>query len=74
MLISFGSPTHAFDQNQRAVELYFTNAGGEGFNYTVTPPANNYIAPRGVYMLFVLRAGNTAGVLVPSIARVVRLK
>jgi len=74
MLISFGSPTHAFDQNQRAIELEIKRDEGESYTYTITPPADDYIAPKGVYMLFALRAGNSPGVLVPSVARIVRLK
>jgi Domain of unknown function (DUF1929)/Bacterial Ig domain len=65
VLIRPGTPTHAFDQDQRMVRLAFkSNAGTLG----VVAPPNGNIAPPGYYMLFVL---NSAGV--PSVARFVRL-
>jgi len=65
VLIRPGTPTHAFDQDQRMVQLSFT--AGAGLLNVVAPPNGN-IAPPGYYMLFVL---NSAGV--PSVARFVRL-
>jgi hypothetical protein len=65
VLVRPGTPTHAFDMEQRLVGLTFT-AGSNVLNVTAPPHGN--IAPPGYYMLFAL---NTAGV--PSLARFVRL-
>ncbi len=65
VLVRPGTPTHAFDMEQRLVGLSFT--AGSGL-LNVTSPPNGNIAPPGYYMLFVL---NSAGV--PSVARFVRL-
>jgi hypothetical protein len=64
VLIRPGSVTHAFDMDQRYVELRFSP--GEGSLLTVWPPANANLAPPGYYMLFLV---NKAGV--PSIAKFV---
>jgi hypothetical protein len=64
-LISLGSVTHAFDENQRFVPLTFQAAGGA---LTVQGPANGNVAPPGYYMLFLV---DTAGV--PSTSAMVRL-
>jgi hypothetical protein len=61
VLVRPGTPTHAFDMEQRLVGLAFTAGTGV---LNVTSPPNGNIAPPGYYMLFVL---NTAGV--PSVAR-----
>jgi hypothetical protein len=65
VLMRPGSPTHAFDQEQRLVGMSFTS-GAESL--TVTAPPNGNIAPPGYYMLFLL---NSAGV--PSVASFVQL-
>ena len=65
VLVRPGTPTHAFDMEQRLVGLSFTAGSGV---LNVTAPPNGNIAPPGYYMLFVL---NSAGV--PSVARFVRL-
>ena len=65
VLIRPGTPTHAFDMEQRFVGLSFT--AGAGVLDVVAPPNGN-VAPPGYYMLFIL---NSAGV--PSVARFVRL-
>ncbi len=65
VLVRPGSQTHAFDMDQRLVELAFTKAPG---SLTVTAPPHGNIAPPGYYMLFIL---NSAGV--PSVARFVQL-
>ena len=65
VLVRPGTPTHAFDMDQRLVGLSFT--AGSGL-LNVTAPPNGNIAPPGYYMLFVL---NTAGV--PSVARFVKI-
>lgn len=65
VLMRDGSPTHAFDQEQRMVGLNFTV---QGTTLTVTTPPNGNIAPPGYYMLFIL---NSSGV--PSVAQFVQL-
>jgi hypothetical protein len=65
VLMRPGSNTHAFDFEQRLVELSFTR--GAGF-LTVTSPPDANVAPPGYYMLFLV---NTAGV--PSVARFIQL-
>jgi hypothetical protein len=60
-----GTPTHAFDNEQRLVELSYTVASGA---LNVTAPPNGNIAPPGYYLLFVL---NAAGV--PSVGTFVQL-
>lgn len=65
VLVRPGTPTHAFDMDQRLVGLSFT--AGSGL-LNVTAPPNGNIAPPGYYMLFVL---NSAGV--PSVARFVKI-
>jgi PKD repeat protein len=65
VLVRPGTPTHAFDMEQRLVGLSYT--AGAGVLNVVSPPNGN-VAPPGYYMLFVL---NNAGV--PSVARFVRL-
>ena len=65
VLIRPGTPTHAFDMEQRMVALNFSTGSGV---LTVTAPQNGNIAPPGYYLLFVL---NSAGV--PSVAQFVQL-
>src|SRR5216684_3305282 len=65
VLVRPGSPTHAFDMDQRLVGLSFTVGSGV---LNVTGPPNGNIAPPGYYMLFIL---NTAGV--PSVATFVQV-
>jgi uncharacterized membrane protein len=65
VLMRPGSPTHAFDQEQRFVGLSYKADTGV---LNVTAPPNGNIAPPGYYMLFIL---NSAGV--PSIATFVHL-
>jgi hypothetical protein len=60
VLIRPGSPTHAFDEDQRYLELSFTATGG---GLSVQAPANANLAPPGYYMLFLV---NSTGV--PSVA------
>jgi galactose oxidase len=64
-LIRLSSVTHAFDQDQRFLELSIRRTGG---GLTVSAPASPALAPPGPYLLFIL---NGAGV--PSLARVLRL-
>jgi hypothetical protein len=64
-LVRLGSPTHAFDQDQRLVGLSFTSGSSQ---LTVTAPPNGNVAPPGYYMLFIL---NNFGV--PSIAKFIQV-
>ena len=65
VLLRPGAPTHAFDMEQRLVELPFTAGSGV---LNVTAPPSGGIAPPGYYMLFIL---NSQGV--PSVATFVKL-
>ena len=65
VLIRPGAPTHAFDMEQRMIELPYSVVAGQ---LTATAPPNGNIAPPGYYMLFIL---NSAGV--PSVASFVNL-
>src|SRR5271155_852089 len=65
VLVRAGSPTHAFDMDQRLVGLNFTVGSGV---LNATAPPNGSIAPPGYYLLFIL---NSAGV--PSVAQFVQL-
>ena len=64
-LLRLGSPTHAFDENQRYVELPFT-AIPNGID--VTAPTSGNLAPPGHYMMFLV---DTNGV--PSVSTMVRI-
>jgi hypothetical protein len=64
-LVRAGSATHAFNFEQRLVNLTFTAAGG---TLTLTSPPNSNVAPPGYYLLFLI---NNAGV--PSVASWVQL-
>ena len=66
VLMGLGSMTHAFDMNQRYVQLAAMPQGTTGA--LVTGPANIETAPPGYYMLFVLNQDR-----IPSIARFVRV-
>jgi hypothetical protein len=75
VLIRTGSATHAFNNEQRRMELEFSQSGSV---LTVKAPAQPAEMPPGYYMLFVLKnnpkataAGDTR--LVPSEARIVKL-
>ena len=65
VLVRAGAVTHAFDMEQRLVELSFKNAAGV---LHVTAPAKGNIAPPGYYLLFILNAEG-----VPSVAHFVQL-
>jgi hypothetical protein len=64
-LIRPGATTHAYDNDQRYVDLSFTVGSGQ---ITATAPASGNFAPPGYYMLVIV---NSSGV--PSAARFVRL-
>jgi hypothetical protein len=65
VLVRPGSATHAFDFEQRLIEMNFTRGSGV---LNVTAPPNANVAPPGHYMLFII---NGSGV--PSVARFVQL-
>jgi hypothetical protein len=65
-LLRLSAVTHAFDQNQRFLELSLVRVAG---GLELTTPANANLAPPGHYMLFIVN-----GVGVPSIARIIRLE
>ena len=65
-LIKPGSMTHAFDMDQRYVELEITQKATNSL--TVKAPVDAHIAPPGYYMLFLLSDGG-----VPSEAEFVHL-
>lgn len=64
-LVGLGAVTHSNDMNQRYIPLNFS-AGVNSLK--VRSPKHEAIAPRGVYMLFILSSNG-----VPSYARYVRL-
>jgi len=64
-LISLGSMTHAYNQNQRYLSLPFVAGSG---SLSVTPPAGPNVAPPGYYMLFIVGTNGA-----PSAAAIVRL-
>jgi hypothetical protein len=64
-LIRLGSPTHAFDMNQRLNVLQFTRAAG---TVSITTPPNANLAPPGHYMLFIVNGNG-----VPSVGSIVQV-
>jgi Domain of unknown function (DUF1929) len=68
-LIRTGAATHSFDQNQRALELGFTQLDADTIR--VTAPAQGNIAPPGYYMLFIA-TGDPHGDR-PSTGRMIQL-
>jgi hypothetical protein len=66
VLMGLGSMTHAFDTNQRYVQLATPSQSANAVQ--VSGPPDVQTAPPGHYMLFVLDANR-----VPSVARIVRL-
>lgn len=72
VLIRSSSTTHAFDMNQRYVELDFevqATSAYPDFTLDVTGPASGYVAPPGYYLLFVIDANG-----LPSEGRWVRVE
>jgi len=65
VLIRLGSTTHAFDMDQRMIQLSFA-LDSNGLH--AQAPPNGNIAPPGYYMLFLI---NNKGV--PSVAQFVQL-
>jgi hypothetical protein len=66
-LVRCGSATHAFNSDQRYVELQFHRATGN--NLVIQMPPNSNITPPGYYLLFVLDNNN-----VPSVGRFVNIR
>lgn len=66
VLVKPGSPTHAFDFDQRVVGLSFTIT--DSGTLTATAPPDGSIAPPGWYMVFLI---NQSGV--PSVAKFLHL-
>jgi galactose oxidase-like protein len=64
-LIRLGSVTHAFNMDQRFLELAFSQQSG---SLNVQAPNSANLAPPGYYMLFIV---DTSGV--PSVASIVRI-
>lgn len=77
ILIRFGAATHAFDQDQRAIFLDIKSGPSNGqIPYEIYTPNNANVAPKGYYMLFVLRpkTGSSSGELrIPSYAKFVHI-
>ncbi len=65
--VRLGSVTHAYDENQRFVELTFARPTATTLH--VRAPAHSNLAPPGDYMMFLLNAQG-----VPSAAKIVRVK
>jgi hypothetical protein len=72
-LLAPGSVTHAFNSDQRYVELRITGTSNNAV--TVDVPANRSVLPSGWYLLFISRSsnGNAAGAHIPSKGRWVRI-
>ena len=67
VLMRPGAATHAFDMEQRLVELSFTMDSGRSY-LRVEAPATGNLAPPGYYLLFILDEKG-----VPSVAKFVHL-
>lgn len=65
-LIRLPSVTHSFDQNQRFVELTFSQKATK--QLVVSVPANPNLLPPGHYMLFLLDTTGT-----PSVAKIIQV-
>lgn len=71
VLVSLGSMTHSFDQNQRSVQLTLganIQIGTDAYLSIAVSPYGAQVAPPGYYMLFVVD-----GQRIPSIARIVHV-
>ena len=70
-LVRLGSSTHSFDFDQRFVPLEFV----KGVNtISAASPPHGFIAPPGMYMLFILKDGDRPEVKFPSVAAILELK
>lgn len=74
VMIRSGSSTHSFSNEQRRMELTFTQ---DGQNLTVKAPAKATEMPPGYYLVYTLRKNPKAPAednrLVPSVAKIVKL-
>jgi hypothetical protein len=68
-LLALGSMTHAWDGNQRIVELFDGQARDQ--RVSIRGPRDAHAAPPGDYMLFAMRHDGLR--FVPSVARLVRV-
>lgn len=66
VLVRAGAVTHAFDMEQRLIELKYSSASGY---VSVSAPPNGNVAPPGYYLLFILDVNG-----VPSVGKFVQLK
>ncbi|WP_179136700.1 galactose oxidase-like domain-containing protein [Candidatus Entotheonella palauensis] len=74
VLMALGSFTHHFDHNQRYLPLKYVRNGNM---LEITPPTNTSIAPKGDYILYLVRpseiTGEKAGMLrdfgIPSVGK-----
>ncbi|MBP9192924.1 MAG: DUF1929 domain-containing protein [Ignavibacteria bacterium] len=76
VLISLPSVTHCFDSNQRYIILDFEASVTFGV-LNVTAPLNDFIAPPGYYMLFLLQdksQSNSGEKRIPSEAKIIKLE
>ncbi|CAN5665743.1 hypothetical protein BH10BAC5_BH10BAC5_14060 [soil metagenome] len=76
ILIRPGFPTHGFDPHQRSIYLEKDLDGqdSESFQYRLTSPIDNFVAPTGWYMLFVNKfVGSNPVIKVPSVAVFIKL-
>ncbi len=64
-----GSATHSMNNDQRFMELNFTQVAGSPNTIHITGPTNRNLAPPGYYMLFVFDQNG-----VPSVAKFVHLQ
>lgn len=75
VLISMANVTHCFDCNQRYIILEFEE--NSPAKLEVMPPADEYIAPPGYYMLFVLNdksKSDSGQVRIPSFAKIIKVE
>jgi hypothetical protein len=54
VFVRCGSCTHAFNPDQRLIELEFEHSGGDELQVKIPP--NNFIGPPGPYFIFTIRA------------------
>ncbi len=75
VLISLPSVTHGFDCNQRFAYLDFSSSSKGTLQ--VIPPADEYIATPGYYMLFIVKPktqSESGETNIPSIAKIIKLQ
>jgi hypothetical protein len=65
VLMAAGSVTHAFDSDQRLINLDIAGRGGS--SVVVKTPYSDQAAPPGDYLLFILKQTTTGGPQLPSV-------